>query len=227
MIAPFAEQSVRGFLRSPSTPSGDALVLTHGAGSNCQSPLLVAVAGAFAEAGFTVLRYDLPFRQARPKGPPLGSAVQDREGLRQAVAAVRRLAAGRVFLGGHSYGGRQASILAASDLSLVDGLLLLAYPLHPPRRPEQLRTSHFPQLQTPALFIHGSRDPFGSPEELRAALPLIPAPKDLLLIEGRGHELSPSIASQVLAAFCALIGATSPRSDVKPHKANAGGFQDP
>ena len=201
MIAPFAEGSVRGFLHSPAAPCGDALVLTHGAGSNCQSPLLVAVASAFAEAGFTVLRCDLPFRQARPKGPPFGTAAQDREGLRQAVAAARTLAAGRVFLGGHSYGGRQASMLAASDPSLVDALLLLAYPLHPPRKPEQLRTAHLPQLRTPALFVHGSRDPFGSPEELRTALALLPAPKDLLLIEGRGHELAPAIAAQVTGAF--------------------------
>ena len=82
---------------------------------------------------------------------------------------------GRVFLGGHSYGGRQSTMLCADQPGLVDGLLLLSYPLHPPRKPDQLRVQHLPKLQTPALFVHGTRDPFGSPEEMEAALSLIPA----------------------------------------------------
>lgn len=183
------------------------LVLTHGAGSNANAPLLVALDGAFAAAGITVWRYDLPFRQARPKGPPLGTGREDREGLRQAVAEMRRRGPGRVFLGGHSYGGRQASLLAAEDPALADGLLLLAYPLHPPRRPDQLRTAHFPKLRTPALFVHGTRDPFGSIDEMRAALALIPAPVELLAIEGAGHDLR-GAAPQVLPAFQRFRSAT-------------------
>lgn len=100
---------VRGFLHTPGAPSGDALVLTHGAGSDCQSPLLVAVATAFAEGGFTVLRCDLPYRQKRRHGPPFrGEDRLDREGLRNAVAALSELDCKphRVLLGGHSYGGR-------------------------------------------------------------------------------------------------------------------------
>ena len=79
-----------------------------------------------------------------------------------------------VFLGGHSYGGRQSTMLAAEDPTLVAGLLLLSYPLHPPKRPTQLRTAHFPQLQTPALFVSGSKDEFGTPAELTAALASYP-----------------------------------------------------
>jgi uncharacterized protein len=75
-----------------------------------------------------------------------------------------------MFLGGHSYGGRQASMLAAEEPDLAAGLLLLSYPLHPPRRPARLRTAHFPKLTTPALFVHGTRDPFGSMDEMRAAV---------------------------------------------------------
>jgi predicted alpha/beta-hydrolase family hydrolase len=71
----------------------------------------------------------------------------------------------------------------------VAGLLLLSYPLHPPRKPAELRTGHFPQLQTPALFVHGGRDPFGSHHEMKAALELIPASNRLVEIEGAGHEL--------------------------------------
>jgi predicted alpha/beta-hydrolase family hydrolase len=97
--------------------------------------------------------------------------------------------ADRVFLGGQSYGGRQASMLAASTPDLVDGLLLLSYPLHPPGRPAQLRTAHFPQLRTAVLFVQGSRDPFGSPEEIEAAIKLIPGKTKLAIVEGQGHGL--------------------------------------
>src|SRR5690242_16725381 len=148
-----SEPAVRGFLHVPPQPNGDAVVLTHGAGADCQSKLLVQISEALAASGFSVLRFDLPFRLARPHGPPSpGSAARDRDGIRQAVAAMRDKTKGRVFMGGHSYGGRQASMLASEDPQLVDGLLLLSYPLHPPRKPEQLRTGHFPKLVTPAFF---------------------------------------------------------------------------
>src|SRR5205823_3566221 len=151
------EPFVRGLLHHPVNPNGNGLVLTHGAGSNCQAPLLVAIAEAFAGAGFTVLRCDLPYRQARTHGPPgPGDAKRDREGLKSALAAIRKEAKGKVYLGGHSYGGRQASMLCAElaedepskSADEIAGLLLLSYPLHPPRKPEQLRTQHFFHLQT-------------------------------------------------------------------------------
>ena len=185
-----AEPAVRGFLHEPAQPNGDALVLTHGAGANCQSKLLIALATAFADAGYLVLRCDLPFRQSRPHGPPFPAlAARDREGLRRAMDVLRSQTSGRIFLGGHSYGGRQGSMLAAEQPQVAAGLLLLSYPLHPPRKPAELRTAHFPQLRTPALFVHGSRDPFGSHDEMKAALQLIPSPNLLLEIEGAGHEL--------------------------------------
>src|SRR5258707_8934885 len=128
MFEPFAEGTVRGFIHRPNESARAGVVLTHGAGSNCQAPLLVAVAGAFADAGFLVLRCDLPFRQMRPSGPPFpAGAAADREGLRDAVGSVRRLTGERVYLGGHSYGGRQASMLAADDPVIADALLLLSY----------------------------------------------------------------------------------------------------
>jgi predicted alpha/beta-hydrolase family hydrolase len=180
---------VRGFLHTPSAPAGDCLVLTHGAGANCQSPLLRKLADAFCGSGTTVLRCDLPFRQLRPHGPPMrGSAELDQQGLRRAVEILRPEFE-RVYLGGHSYGGRQASMLAAREGSIVDGLLLLSYPLHPPKKPEQMRTAHFPDLRTPALFVHGSRDGFGSIAELTAAMQLIPVRTELFPIQGAGHEL--------------------------------------
>ena len=202
---------MHGYLHAAEKASGDALVLTHGAGSNCAAPLLVALAEQFAGAGVTTLRCDLPYRQARPKGPPYGGdAKRDREGLRRAVEAVREAAAGRVFLGGQSYGGRQATLLAAEDSAVVDGLLLISYPLHPPGKPESLRTAHFPDLRVPAFFAHGSRDAFGSLGEMREALPLIPAFHELFEVEGGGHglvkrgagrEAIAGLASQIQQAF--------------------------
>lgn len=207
---------VRGFLHTPANPSADALVLTHGAGANCNAPLLVALASAFCDSGWTVLRCDLPFRQSRPTGPPpRGSAERDQQSLKAAIAFLRRKITRRVFLGGHSYGGRQSSMLAAAESGLVDGLLLLSYPLHPPRRPEEPRTTHFPHLSTPALFVHGTRDPFGSIDELTAALKLIPAQTELLPIQSAGHELltkanRDDLPATIVEAFFAFLpdGAT-------------------
>src|SRR5271166_4199602 len=166
------------------------LLLTHGAGSNRNAPLLVALANAFSELGVEVLRYDLAFRQDRPKGPPRpGDAARDREGLREQILKMREKQSEQLWLGGHSYGGRQSSMLAAEAPGLADRLLLLSYPLHPPGKPEQLRTAHFPKLNTPVLFVHGSRDPFGTLKELRSAIKLIPARVELMEIEGAGHDL--------------------------------------
>jgi uncharacterized protein len=181
------------------------LILTHGAGSNRNAPLLVAVANAFSAAGTEVLRYDLPFRQERPHGPPRpGDAARDREGLREQILKAREKKAEQVWLGGHSYGGRQATILAAEVPDLVDGLLLLSYPLHPPRKPEQLRTAHFPQIRNRALFVHGSRDPFGTIEEIRNAIAAISGGAGLLEVEGVGHDLGherEKLASRIVEAF--------------------------
>jgi predicted alpha/beta-hydrolase family hydrolase len=204
----FQSGGVAGTLHRPAGPVTAAIVLTHGAGSNAEAPLLVRVAQAFAEAGWLALRFDLPFRQQRPKGPPFpAGAARDREGIAQAVAAARALVPGRVFAGGHSYGGRQTAMLAAERAGLVDGLLLLSYPLHPPRKPDQKRTAFFPGLRTPALFVHGTEDPFGSIEELRSAMTLIPAATDLLPVEGAGHDLkrAAGLAPLLPERFCALV----------------------
>ena len=137
-----------------------------------------------------VLRCDLPFRQRRPIGPPFpAQAKEDREGLRLAVEAVRHLVSGSVHLGGHSYGGRQASMLAAELPDLADRLLLLSYPLHPPKKPDQLRTAHFRDLHNSCVFVHGTKDPFGTVAEMNSALALIPARTTLLSLKDAGHDL--------------------------------------
>ncbi len=184
-----SDPPVRGFLHRPGSPSGDGLILTHGAGGNAESGVLVAMAEAFAGAGFAVLRCDLPFRQQRHFGPPRpGDGARDRQGLKHAITAMRKLVSGRRFIGGQSYGGRQASMMLAEEI-LADGLLLLSYPLHAPSRPEQPRTQHLPNIEVPVMFVHGTRDPFGSIDEIEAARKLIPAKTLLLPVEGAGHDL--------------------------------------
>ena len=207
------DPKVRGFLHAPENPNGDGFVLTHGAGSNAASPLLVALAETLSSGGFTVLRCDLPYRQSRSFGPPgPGDAARDRAGLKNALAALRKMSSGRLFLGGHSYGGRQSSMLCAEEPDLVAGLLPLSYPLHPPRKPEQQRTQHLPALRTPTLFVQGTRDPFGSIEEIQRAIKMIPAKTKLLTVEGAGHDLGfkgkgkkEELPKQVLTEFTALF----------------------
>lgn len=205
---------VRGFLHRPETAVRDGLVLTHGAGGNSRGPLLTSLAEFFSEAGLAALRCDLPFRQARSFGPPRpGDATRDRQGLKNAVAALRKLAPGRIFLGGQSYGGRQASMLCADEPELVNGLMLLSYPLHAPGKPDQLRTQHLPKIQVPVLFVQGSRDPFGSIEEMKTPIQLVSGKTKLLTIEGVGHDLGfkgkakeEGLPSTILTEFQKLFG---------------------
>src|SRR6516162_890941 len=209
MVTPFADldadPAIRGFMHLPVESNGSTLVLTHGAGSNCQARLLVEMSSALALSGFTVLRFDLPFRSARPQGPPRpGSASQDREGLRRAVSIMREKTGGHLFLGGHSYGGRQSTILVAEEPELVEGLLLLSYPLHPPRKPAELRTSHFSKLGRACFFVHGTRDPFGTIAEMQSALELIRGPHALLEADGTGHDLLDKKAVSDLPARVAV-----------------------
>jgi len=201
------ESPVRGTLQRAAGSPGDFLVITHGASGNSNAALLVALAEAFAQTGISVLRCDLPYRQRKPNGPPSpANASLDQQGLRRAVAVMRQLFPGRAFLGGSSYGGRQASMLAGSQPSLADGLLLLSYPLHPPGKPVRLRTEHFPALRAPTLFVSGTRDAFGTIDELQTAIKLIPARTNLVAVDGAAHGLSDKkkqdgIVKLVTAAF--------------------------
>jgi uncharacterized protein len=229
-VTKFENPPVRGFLHRPEIEAHRApdarcarsdigtlagLALTHGAGGNCSAPLLVTIANAFCAAGFCVLRFDLPFRQRRAHGPPYPSiAADDRAGIRAAIDALRAEGFKRVFAAGHSYGGRQASMLAAEDAHVCEGLLLLSYPLHPPNKPQQLRTEHFAALHAPALFVHGTADPFASPEELAAAVQLIPARTQIVSIDRGGHDLKRGnfdVQAQVVDAFTTAIGNLSPK----------------
>jgi predicted alpha/beta-hydrolase family hydrolase len=197
------DANIRGWLhRAEDAPGSASIAIAHGAGTDCGAPLLVAVAEAFASHGVNALRYDLPFRRLRPRGSPLGSGELDREGIRKVARALRELLADvPLYLAGHSYGGRQSSMVAAEDRKIVDALLLLSYPLHPPKQPAKLRTEHFPALHVPALFVHGSRDEFGTIDEMNDARALIPARTALQVVDKSPHSLAPKYASQIVEWF--------------------------
>jgi uncharacterized protein len=173
---------------SPGGPKG-IVVLTHGAGGSRESPLLQRLCDEWARRGWLAVRYSLPYRRRRPKGPPSGSAATDRAGIVEAIAVCRGLADGPLIAGGHSYGGRQTSMVIAEGAQPVDVLTLFSYPVHPPGRPERARTEHLPDITVPTVFTHGTSDPFGNLDEVRAAAALIAAPVEIVEIAGARHDL--------------------------------------
>lgn len=159
-----------------------AVLLTPGASATRDHPSLVIIDGELTAAGVVVERIDLP--SARP-GPKVLQAIASGAG---AVAAKAGVEPGGVVLGGRSFGGRMCSVAAAGGLPAA-GLALLSYPLHPPGRPEQLRTEHFAQLTMPCLFVSGTRDAFGTPAELESATAAIPGPVTHVWIDGGDHGM--------------------------------------
>jgi predicted alpha/beta-hydrolase family hydrolase len=166
------------------TPSV-GLLLTPGAGADRDQAALVAIDQLASSAGLAVVRMDFPYRQAGRKAPDRPPVL-----IRAVVDEANRLAArvGHVALGGRSMGGRMCSMAVAEGLDAA-GLVLISYPLHPPGRPDRLRTEHLPRLQVPCLFVSGTRDAFGNPEELEAATQVIPGEVTHRWIEGKDHAL--------------------------------------
>jgi hypothetical protein len=172
----------------PGGPKG-IVVLTHGAGGSRESALLQRLCDEWARRGWLAVRYNLPYRRRRPKGPPSGSAAADRAGIVEAIAVCRGLADGPLIAGGHSYGGRQTSMVVAENAYPVDVLTLFSYPVHPPGKPERARTEHLPDITVPTVFTHGTSDLFGTLDEVRAAAVLISAPTEIVEIAGARHDL--------------------------------------
>jgi uncharacterized protein len=164
-----------------------ALLLAPGAGSNRENPSLKAIEQAVAP--MPVARLDFPYRKAgrsAPDRPPvLLAAVQDEAAALVQAAHIR---ANRLALGGRSMGGRICSMAVADGLPAA-ALVLISYPLHPPGKPDNLRVEHLTRLTVPCLFISGTRDPFGTPEELLAWTATIPGPVTHEWIDGARHEL--------------------------------------
>ncbi|RDH77277.1 alpha/beta hydrolase [Mycolicibacterium moriokaense] len=198
---------IAGIAHEPDgTPRG-AVVLTHGAGGSRESALLKKICDEWAARGWLAVRYNLPYRRRRPKGPPSGSAATDQAGIVEAIATVAAMAGmpgGPVIAGGHSYGGRMTSMVVA-DGAAVDVLTLFSYPLHPPGKPERARTEHLPRIGVPTVFTHGTSDPFGAIDELRDAAALIPMTTEIVEITGARHDLgSKTLDVPALAVDAAL-----------------------
>jgi uncharacterized protein len=196
---------IAGIAHEPSgTPAG-VVVVTHGAGGSRESTLLQRICDEWAGRGWLAVRYSLPYRRRRPKGPPSGSAATDRAGIVEAIDVCRGLAEGPLIVGGHSYGGRQTSMVVAAAEVMVDVLTLFSYPVHPPGKPERARTEHLPDITVPTVFTHGTSDPFGTPAELRDAAALISAPTEVVEITGARHDLgSKTLDVPALAVDAAL-----------------------
>ncbi len=187
---------IAGVSHEPDGAPCGVVALTHGAGGSRESTLLQQLCDEWARRGFLAVRYNLPYRRRRPTGPPSGSAATDRAGIAEAIAVCRGLVDGPLIAGGHSYGGRQTSmVLAAKEPAAikVDVLTLFSYPVHPPGKPERPRTEHLPDVAVPTVFAHGTSDPFGTPGEVRAAAAMISAPTEVVEIPGARHDLRSKI----------------------------------
>jgi uncharacterized protein len=175
-------------------PSRRLLVLAHGAGAGQRHPFMVKVARSLAERGIDVVTFDFPYmeqkRKAPDKAPVLEAAFRD--AISEARARVTPEHA--LFIGGKSMGGRMATHLAAARADLqvgpLRGVIALGYPLHPPGKPEQLRTAHLPSIHVPVLIVQGERDAFGTPAELRPVLSQMKAQVMLHVIAGGDHSLA-------------------------------------
>lgn len=180
---------IAGIAHAPADTPAGVVLLTHGAGGSRESPLLMATCEEWARRGWLAVRYNLPFRRRRPTGPPSGSATADQAAVAEAITLAHELVDGPVIAGGLSYGGRLTSMAVAEEPGTVAALTLFSYPLHPPGKPERLRTGHFGAITAPTVFTHGASDPFGSLAELHDATALIPAVTEVLEIPRVGHDL--------------------------------------
>lgn len=184
---------IAGIAHAPTGSPAGVVLLTHGAGGSRESPLLIRICDQWAQRGWLAVRYNLPYRRRRPKGPPSGSAKADQDGVVEAVELARALTHGPVLAGGHSYGGRMTSMVAADQRAPLDVLTLFSYPLHPPGKPERARTEHLPRITAPTVFTHGTSDPFGTIDELREAALLLTSPHEIVEITGARHDLGSKV----------------------------------
>ena len=203
--------------RRPSSRSGrTAVLLFPGAGSSADHPSLVAIEHAVAPT--VCVRADFPYRLAGRRAPDR-PAVLLRTVRERAAEVAGRWPAGLV-LGGRSMGGRICSMAVgdADDPLPARALVLISYPLHPPGRPDRLRVEHFPNITVPCMFVSGTRDAFGSPDELQQWTAAIPAPVTHEWIDGKAHDLrgADQRVADVVAAWLAALALDAPTAVRRP-----------
>ena len=203
-MSPSAAASRRA---QPLTRTG--LLLAPGAGADRNQSALVAIDETAAAAGAVVSRMDFPYRKA-------GRAAPDREpvllaAVREEVDALHRrarLPVSRIAVGGRSMGGRICSMAVAEGLGAL-AAVLISYPLHPPGRPDRMRTAHLRSLDLPCLFVSGTRDAFGTPAELEAATAAIPGPVTHIWLDGKDHSLrgcDEQVSEAVTSWLASVVG---------------------
>jgi predicted alpha/beta-hydrolase family hydrolase len=171
---------------------GMTVILGHGAGSNQLSPFMRLFASGLAERGFDAMTFNFVYMEQGRRVPD--PKVKLESCYRAVIAAAtqhKKLKGNRLVIGGKSMGGRIASQVAATPESVnnLAGLVFLGYPLHPPGKPEQLRDAHLKSINAPMLFVQGSRDAFGTPDELNEVIKRLHLPATLHIIEGGDHSL--------------------------------------
>ena len=165
------------------------LVLAHGAGGGQKSRFMIDAARAFAARGISTATFDFPYMAAGRSVPDKAPVLE--QSWRDAIAAARAHGAFKgvpLFIGGKSMGGRISSHVAAQHVEGIAGLVFLGYPLHPPGRPEQRRDAHLPAIREPMLFVQGSRDLFGTADEIRALLPRLNSRAELFEVADGDHS---------------------------------------
>jgi uncharacterized protein len=185
-VAPGQHVAAIEYPAAAPAPVGLTLILAHGAGAGQSSAFIVAFATAIAERGVDVVTFNFSYME-------LGRRIPDPKGRLEAcyfsvIETVRGRKRSKLAIGGKSMGGRVASQVAARGAGALSGLVFLGYPLHPPGRPDRLRAAHLLDVNAPILFVQGSRDAFGTPEELRPIIEQIGLSADLLVVEGGDHS---------------------------------------
>lgn len=186
--------SVTGLLYRPSKAArlGVTLILGHGAGAGQLHPFMQLFASGLAERGIDVVTFNFQYMEQGRRAPdPKAKLESCYRAVIEAAHQHKKLKGNRLVIGGKSMGGRIASQVAAGapDTQEIAALVFLGYPLHPPGKPDQLRDAHLPQIKAPMLFVQGSRDAFGSPDELRATIKKHHLPATLHIVEGGDHSL--------------------------------------
>ena len=165
------------------------LVLAHGAGAGQKHPFMTATARGLASRGVDVVTFDFPYMAQRRSAPDRPPVLE--QSFRETIAAAREWSqAISLFIGGKSMGGRIATHLAAQHLGGLKGVIALGYPLHPPGKPQQLRSAHLPDISVPVLIVQGERDTFGTAAELKPVLKTMKADVTLHVVEGGDHSLT-------------------------------------
>ena len=183
--------SVTAFLYPAAKQSklDTTIILGHGAGANQLHPFMRLFAAGLAQRGLDAVTFNFVYTE-KGKGAPDPKAKLEScyKAVIDSATRHKRLKSNRLLIGGKSMGGRIASQVAAEGDDRIAGLVFLGYPLHPPGQPQKLRTDHWPLIKVPMLFVQGTRDPFGTPEELRDVIKRLRLPATLYLVEGGDHS---------------------------------------